>query len=194
MCKTNIILKTVFLLAFILITIFSGYRSLFWPLLIYLAFLTIRDRNIKAFILDLVILLILLFAKFTLITRIILTILMIINILIIYFTSYTKDELSVLKEHINYSDAKNRRITFYKKFENKVKESCEKKSVMYDANNSKLEAKAKRELDNLYLYSKVRFNGYDNKMTSILTKWTMNDLLFLLVSLAILIFLRIIWS
>ena len=194
MCKTNVILKSIFLLAFILITIFTGSYVLFWPLLLYLVLLALKDRNIKAIIIDIIILLILLLTKMSTVTRIIITALMITNIIIIYINSYTKSDIEVIKEIINYQDPKNRKRNFYEKNENKVKELCAKKSSMYSIENSELDNKTKRELDNLYLYSKVRFNGYNNKMTSILNKWTMNDLVFLVVSLLILIFLRILWS
>ena len=194
MCKTNVILKSIFLLAFILITIFTGSYVLFWPLLLYLVLLALKDRNIKAIIIDIIILLILLLTKMSTVTRIIITALMITNIIIIYINSYTKSDIEVIKEIINYQDPKNRKRNFYEKNENKVKELCAKKSSMYSIENSELDNKTKRELDNLYLYSKVRFNGYNNKMTSILNKWTMNDLVFLVVSLLILTFLRILWS
>ena len=194
MYKTNIILKSIFLLAFILITVLTSIHILFWSLLLYLVYLAIKDRNIKALILDIVLLLILLFVKFDDITRVILIVLMIINILLIYFNSFTKNEVEVLKEHLSYSNIKKRKKFFYQKYENKIKEKCENSLSFYNSDEKTIDNKVNRELDKLYLYGKVRFFGYDNKMTSILSKWTINDLVFLLVSLTLLIFLRIIWS
>ena len=101
MCKTNVILKSIFLLAFILITIFTGSYVLFWPLLLYLVLLALKDRNIKAIIIDIIILLILLLTKMSTVTRIIITALMITNIIIIYINSYTKSDIEVIKEFIN---------------------------------------------------------------------------------------------
>ena len=194
MCKTNIILKTIFTIAFILITIFTGDNTLFWPLLLYLIFLGLKDNNKKSFIISIIVMLLLIFVKNNFYVNILIILLLIGNILFIYFKSFTKEEVDTLKEYIEYYNVKNRKKLFYNKYVDNIKESIEKNSLMYEIDEEHVNDKTKRELDKLYLYGKVRFYGYNNQMTSILSKWKVNDLIFLLVSLALLIFLRIIWS
>ena len=194
MCKTNIILKTIFTLAFILITIFTGDNTLFWPLLLYIVFLGLKDNNKKSFIISIIVMLLLIFIKNNFYVNILIILLLIGNILFIYITSFSKEEIDALKEYVGYYNIKNRKKIFYNKYVGEVKNSLEKNTSDYDIDEEHINNKTKRELDKLYLYGKVRFYGYNNQMTSILSKWKVNDLIFLLISLALLIFLRIIWS
>ena len=194
MYKTNIILRTVFFFAYILAIILIGEKNMFWPILIYLFLITLKDRNVKSLLLDVNILIILLFALYTTKISIFLKLVSIINLIILYIGSFTKGEIKDLKYNYSYTNIKNRKNLFLNTYLEKIKDDNAKKFSNYSYSDMDFNNKLNDDLNRLYLYGKVRFYGYNNKMTNILTKWTLYDLVFLIVSVLMIISLRINWS
>ncbi len=63
----------------------------------------------------------------------------------------------------------------------------------YDTSDELIEKKINQDANDLYKYSKVRFYGYGNIVTSMYGKWTIYDGIFLLVSVFVLSIMYLYW-
>ena len=193
MYRTNIILRTVVMLLYLVSILFIDERVMFFVLLTYYVLLTLKDRNMKALLLDFAILLVLLFILYTHKVEIILKILSLANIILIYLTSFTDKEIEDLKYNYSYTSVANRKRLFFKTYKNRVVSNNEEKYKGYSYTKNEFDTRTTDDLERLYLYAKIRFFGYNNKITNVLSKWGIYDLVFLLVSLSFLVVLRLNW-
>ncbi len=63
----------------------------------------------------------------------------------------------------------------------------------YNLNDELLEAKLNSDAEDLYKYSKVRFYGYGNTITSLFARWNIYDLIYSIVSIGVLVLIYIFW-
>ena len=63
----------------------------------------------------------------------------------------------------------------------------------YDLSDELIEKKLNQDAEDLYKYSKVRFYGYGNYITSMFARWTLYDIIFTLVSAGVLALICIFW-
>ena len=193
MYRTNIILRTVIMLLYLVSILFIDERILFFILLTYYVLLTLKDRNMKALLLDFAMLLVLLFILYTHKVEIILKIISIANVVLIYLTSFTDREIEDLKYNYSYTSVTNRKRLFFKTYKSRIVADNEDKYKEYNYTKNEFDTRTTDDLERLYLYGKIRFFGYSNKITNVLSKWGLYDLVFLVVSLAFLVALRLNW-
>ena len=194
MYRTNIILRTVIMLLYLVSILFIDERISFFILLTYFVLLTLKDRNMKALLLDFAILLVLLFILYSHKVEIILKILSIANIVLIYLTSFTDKEIEDLKYNYSYTSVANRKRLFFKTYKDRIVADNEEKYKGYSYTKNEFDTRTTDDLERLYLYGKIRFFGYNNKITNVLSKWGIYDLVFLVVSIVFLVILRLNWS
>ena len=193
MYRTNIILRTVVMLLYLVSILFIDERVMFFVLLTYYVLLTLKDRNMKALLLDFAILLVLLFILYSHKVEIILKILSIANIVLIYLTSFTDKEIEDLKYNYSYTSVANRKRLFFKTYKDRIVADNEEKYKGYSYTKNEFDTRTTDDLERLYLYGKIRFFGYNNKITNVLSKWGIYDLVFLVVSIVFLVILRLNW-
>ena len=193
MYRTNIILRTVIMLLYLVSILFIDERISFFILLTYFVLLTLKDRNMKALLLDFAMLLVLLFILYTHKVEIILKIISLANIVLIYLTSFTNKEIEDLKYNYSYTSVANRKRLFFKTYKDRIVADNEEKYKGYSYTKNEFDTRTTDDLERLYLYGKIRFFGYSNKITNVLSKWGFYDLVFLVVSLACLVALRLNW-
>ena len=193
MYRTNIILRTVIMLLYLVSILFIDERISFFILLTYFVLLTLKDRNMKALLLDFAILLVLLFILYSHKVEVILKILSIANIVLIYLTSFTDKEIEDLKYNYSYTSVANRKRLFFKTYKDRIVADNEEKYKGYSYTKNEFDTRTTDDLERLYLYGKIRFFGYNNKITNVLSKWGIYDLVFLVVSIVFLVILRLNW-
>lgn len=193
MYRTNIILRTVIMLLYLVSILFIDQRIMFFILLTYYVLLTLKDRNMKALLLDFAMLLVLLFILYTHKVEIILKIISIANLILIYLTSFTNKEIEDLKYNYSYTSVTNRKRLFFKTYKDRIVSDNEEKYKGYEYTKNEFDTRTTDDLERLYLYGKIRFFGYNNKITNVLSKWGLYDLVFLIVSLVFLVILRLNW-
>ena len=193
MYRTNIILRTVIMLLYLVSILFIDERIMFFILLTYYVLLTLKDRNMKALLLDFAMLLVLLFILYTHKVEIILKIISLANLVLIYLTSFTDKELEDIKYNYSYTSVTNRKRLFFKTYKDKIVSDNEEKYKGYSYTKDEFDTRTTDDLERLYLYGKIRFFGYSNKITNVLSKWGLYDLVFLIVSLVFLVLLRLNW-
>ncbi len=167
MYSVNWKIRALVTLILIIITSLINNYYLFWLLLFYLLLISIVDRNIKSLLLNFLIVLILLFCFYTSKIRLLLKIICIINILVLFFCSFTKNERKFIKFKLLYKYNKNsRKKLFYKYNIDKIKYFNKEKILKEYDENVNIDNKVRRDMDYLYLCSKIRFYGYGNKLGS----------------------------
>ncbi len=195
MYNTNIILKTIMTLIFIVVTFFLSNYYLFWLLIFYLLLLTIVDKNIKSLVLLFLVTLILLFVWFTFRIRLLSQGILIVDLLVLYLSSIKKRDIWKIKYEEGYKSVGRRKKLFMDNFKvylkNRDMEKLEKYN--YDTSDELIEKKINQDANDLYKYSKVRFYGYGNIVTSMYGKWTIYDGIFLLVSVFVLSIMYLYW-
>lgn len=191
MCKVNLFLRIFTTLILSVLIVFLDNYYLFWLLLFYMLFLSIVDRNYKSLLVNFAVVLILLFCYYSKKVRILLKILYIINLLLILFFSFTKRE----RKYFNYRyNKKRRKKLFYEENLQKVIDENTSKAVPIYGENVLLNSKVNKDMDQLYLYGKVRFYGYGTKITNFANcRWSIYDSMFALVVLVVLLLLFIYW-
>lgn len=196
MYNTNIILKTIFTLIFIVVAFFLTNYYLFWLLLFYLLLLTIVDKNIKALAVVFLGALILLFVWFSYKIMLLTRGIVIVSFLILYITSITKRDLWKIKYQEGYKSIGRRKKLFMDNFKGYLRKRQKVKLAKYNYQDpDKLfDKKIDVEANDLYAYSKVRFFGYGNAVTSMYGKWTIYDLIYFLVSSGILTMIYFLWN
>ncbi len=193
MYRTNIILRTVIMLLYLVSILLIDERVMFFILLTYYVLLTLKDRNMKALLLDFAMLLVLLFILYTHKVEIILKIISFANLVLIYLTSFTDKEIEDLKYNYSYTSVTNRKRLFFKTYRDIIVSDNEEKYKGYSYTKNEFDTRTTDDLERLYLYGKIRFFGYSNKITNVLSKWGLYDLVFLVVSLVFLVLLRLNW-
>lgn len=193
MYRTNIILRTVIMLLYLVSILLIDERVMFFILLTYYVLLTLKDRNMKALLLDFAMLLVLLFILYTHKVEIILKIISFANLVLIYLTSFTDKEIEDLKYNYSYTSVTNRKRLFFKTYRDRIVSDNEEKYKGYSYTKNEFDTRTTDDLERLYLYGKIRFFGYSNKITNVLSKWGLYDLVFLVVSLVFLVLLRLNW-
>ena len=195
MYNTNIILKTILTLVFMVVTFFLSNYYLFWLLIFYLLLLTIVDKNIKSLVLLFLATLVLLFVWFSFKIRLLTQGILIVDLLIIYISSIKKRDIWKIKYEEGYKSVGRRKKLFMDNFrvylKNRDMEKLERYN--YDSNDELIEKKINQDANDLYKYSKVRFYGYGNTVTSMYGKWTIYDGIFFLVSVFVLSLMYIFW-
>ena len=179
----------------IVITFFINNYYLFWLLLFYLLLISIVDRNIKSLLLNFLIVLILLFCFYTSKIRMLLKLICIINILVLFFCSFTKKEKKFMKFKLLYKLRKKyRKKLFYKYNIDKIKSFNKEKALKTYAENVNIDNKVKRDMNFLYLCSRIRFYGYSNKLGSYMErKIGIYDFIFLIVFIFFVILCVCLW-
>ncbi len=191
MCKTNLFLRIfTFLIVSIAILFLNNYY-LFILLFFYMLLLSVIDTNYKSLLLDFAILIILLFCKYNLAVKIIVKTLSIINMLYITLRSFSNSE----KKYMVYAlNKKERKKIFYRNNLNKIIDYNKNRAVLIYGNDIVLNNKVNRDMNRLYLYSKVRFFNYSDKIKFSITKnFTIYDLLFSTGLLILIITFHIYW-
>lgn len=179
----------------IVITFFINNYYLFWLLLFYLLLISIVDRNIKSLLLNFLIVLILLFCFYTSKIRMLLKLICIINILVLFFCSFTKKEKKFMKFKLLYKLRKKyRKKLFYKYNIDKIKSFNKEKALKTYAENVNIDNKVKRDMNFLYLCSRIRFYGYSNKLGNYMErKIGIYDFIFLIVFIFFVILCVCLW-
>jgi hypothetical protein len=195
MYNTNIILKTIFTLIFIVVAFFIDNYYLFWLLEFYLILLTVVDINKKALLIDGALLLVLLFVYYNAKSRLIIIALAALAFLVLYITSFTKRDLWKLKYEESYKNIGKRKKLFMDNFKIYLSNTNNERLKRYDynLNDELLEAKLNSDAEDLYKYSKVRFYGYGNTITSLFARWNIYDLIYSIVSIGVLVLIYIFW-
>jgi len=195
MYNTNITLKTIITLLFVIVTPFIQNYYLFWLILFYLLLLCIVDRNMKSLVITFFIALILLFVYFTAKVRILTIGLTIIDLLVLYITSISKRDLWKLKYEFNYKSISKRKELFKDNFRKNIENKNKDKLTRYEYENidANIVKKNESDLKDLYRYSRVRFYGYDTKTTSLFARWSIYDLFMFIVATVVLILIVIFW-
>jgi len=195
MYNTNIILKTIFTLIFIVVAFFIDNYYLFWLLEFYLILLTIVDINKKALLVDSALLLVLLFVYYNAKSRLIIIALSILALLVLFITSFTKRDLWKLKYEELYKNVGKRKKLFMDNFKGYLANTNNErlKRYNYDLRDELVDAKLNSDAEDLYKYSKVRFYGYGSTITSLFARWNLYDLIFSLVSIGVLVLMYIFW-
>lgn len=108
-----------------------------------------------------------------------------------FFFSFTRRE----KSYFNYRyNKKRRKKLFYEKNLQKVIDENKSKALPIYGENVLLNSKVNKDMDQLYLYGKVRFYGYGDKITNFASsKWSLYDSIFTFVVLIVLVLLFIYW-
>ena len=198
MYSTNIILKTIVTFIFLVVACFLQNYYLFWLMIFYLLLLTLVDKNIKSLIVLFLGALILLFIWFSNKIMLLSRGVLILDLLILYLTSVTKRDLWKFKYETGYKSISKRKSLFmdnFKKYLTKRnKAKLDKTNYGNIMTDELFERKMKVEANDLYAYSKVRFYGYGNTVTSMYGKWTIYDLIFALVSTLVLVLICLLWS
>jgi hypothetical protein len=164
-------------------------------LIFYLLLLTIVDKNIKSLVLLFLVTLILLFVWFTFRIRLLSQGILIVDLLVLYLSSIKKRDIWKIKYEEGYKSVGRRKKLFMDNFKvylkNRDMEKLEKYN--YDTSDELIEKKINQDANDLYKYSKVRFYGYGNIVTSMYGKWTIYDGIFLLVSVFVLSIMYLYW-
>lgn len=190
MYSINIFLKIFTFIILSVITFFMEGYYLFWVLFFYLLLLTIFDRNFKALLLDFLIVSILLFCRFNDKSELILKFLFIILLVILFIFSISKNDIRIFNYKWKYRfNKRGRKRLFYDRYLDDIKdENYRRASSIY--NNYNLEKKIKNDIENKYLYAKIRFYGYSDNISyvnSLKFKWKWIDTLFLLIEVVLFI-------
>jgi hypothetical protein len=195
MRNTNILLKTILTIIFIVVAICMSNYYLFWLLLFYLLLITIVDKNLISLALEFFLALILLFIYFTFKMRVLSSAIVVVDILVLFITSFTKRDLWKLKYEAAYKNIHKRKRIFMDNFKRYVDDSNEEKlkKYNYEITDELISNKNKSDADDLYKYSKVRFYGYGTTMTSMFAKFSVYDIIYLLVSILVLVLIFIFW-
>ena len=196
MYNTNIILKTILTLIFIVVSIFIQNYYLFWIILFYQLLLCIVDRNMKSLIILFFMALLLLFIYFTRKIRILTIGLVIINFLVLYITSFNKRNLWKLRYFVKYKSANKRKELFRDNFKSVIDARNKEKLKKYEYENvdELLVKKNDSDIKDMYNYSRVRFYGYDTTTTSLFESWSLYDLFILVVSAGVLFLIFMFWG
>lgn len=191
MCKTNLFLRIFTFLLISVAIIFLNNYYLFIILFIYMLFLSVVDTNYKSLLLDFLILIILLLFKYTVVVKALIQILSILNMFYILLYSFSKKE----KDYFTYKLNKNRRKEmFYRKNLDKVINNNKDKAIPIYGEKIILNNKVNKDLDKMYLYSKVRFYNYNDRISSPFDwNFTFYDFLFSTILLILVIILHIWW-
>jgi hypothetical protein len=195
MYNTNVIIKTIFTLIFVVVAYFIDNYYLFWLLSFYLLLLTIVDKNIKSLVITFFIALLLLFVYYNAKTRFLIIGLTIADFLVLFITSFTKRDLWKLKYEESYKIIRKRKTLFMSNFKKYLENTNNErlKRYNYEENADLIEAKLNSDADDLYKYSKVRFYGYGTRITSLFARWNLYDLIFSLASIGVLVLIFIFW-
>ena len=195
MFNTNIILKTIITIIFAVVAYFIDNYYLFWLLEFYLLLLTIVDKNMIGLVLNFFIALVLLFVYYNAKTRLLVIGLIILEFLVLYFTSFTKRDWWKIKYETAYKKLGKRKKLFMDNFKQYIETTNDErlKKYNYDLTDELVENKNKSDADDLYKYSKVRFYGYGNSVTSLFARWSIYDLIFGVVSGLVLLLIFIFW-
>lgn len=198
MYSTNIILKTIVSFIFIVVACFLQNYYLFWLMIFYLLLLTLVDKNIKSLVVLFLGALILLFIWFNYKIMLLSRGILILDILILYITSVSKRDLWKIKYEEGYKAISRRKPLFMNNFrkylEKRNKAKLDKTDYGTINTNELFERKMNVEANDLYAYSKVRFYGYGNTVTSMYGKWTIYDIIFAAVSILILVLIYLLWG
>lgn len=195
MFNTNIILKTIITIIFAVVAYFIDNYYLFWLLEFYLLLLTIVDKNMIGLVLNFFIALVLLFVYYNAKTRLLVIGLIILEFLVLYFTSFTKRDWWKIKYETAYKKLGKRKKLFMDNFKQYIETTNDErlKKYNYELTDELVENKNKSDADDLYKYSKVRFYGYGNSVTSLFARWSIYDLIFGVVSGLVLLLIFIFW-
>ena len=198
MYSTNIILKTIVAFIFLVVACFLQNYYLFWLMIFYLLLLTLVDKNVKSLVVLFLGALILLFVWFSYKIMLLSRGILIVDILILYISSVSKRDLWKIKYEEGYKAISRRKHLFMSNFKNyltKRNKAKLAKTDYGDINTDELfEKKMAVEANDLYAYSKVRFYGYGNSVTSMYGKWTIYDIIFALISILVLALIYFLWG
>jgi len=198
MYSTNIILKTIVTFIFLVVACVLENYYLFWLMIFYLLLLTLVDKNIKSLIVLFCGALILLFIWFSNKIMLLSRCILILDILILYITSVTKRDLWKIKYEEGYKSISRRKPIFMNNFKKYLtkrnKAKLDKTNYGNIITDELFERKMKVEANDLYNYSKIRFYGYGNTVTSMYGKWTIYDLIFTGVSILVLVLIFLLWG
>lgn len=187
MCNNNLFLKLIITFIFMVIVFFLDNYYLFWLLSFFVLFLSIIDKNYVGLLFVFLLVCILLFCTFTTKIMYIVKVITCFSFFTIFIMSTSKKDRENFKYKYLYQDERNRKKLFYDRYYDKVVNDLRKK---YDGEIPKEVIQG--ELDKLYLYGKLKFYGYSNKITSSrVSRFTVYDLLLSMVSLSILVLIFI---
>ena len=189
MYRVNLFLRIIFTIVLFFITLFLNNYYLFWLLLFYMLFISLVDRNYKSLLINFAIVLILLFCFYTSKIRILLVFLFLINILYVFITSFHKYEIIYLRYLFSKRFRKN---FFYDNNINKIIDYNQGKVKAIYGDVSNIDKKVKADIDSLYLYGKVRFYEYGNKISSF-SSFGIYDFIFLFLFIVLLTLFCIYW-
>ena len=146
-------------------------------------------------VLNFFIALVLLFVYYNAKTRLLVIGLIILEFLVLYFTSFTKRDWWKIKYETAYKKLGKRKKLFMDNFKQYIETTNDErlKKYNYELTDELVENKNKSDADDLYKYSKVRFYGYGNSVTSLLARWSIYDLIFGVVSGLVLLLIFIFW-
>ena len=197
MYNTNIALKTILTIIFVIVACFMQNYYLFWLVLFYILLLCIVDRNLISLVITFFIALLLLFVYFTAKIRLLVIGLTIIDLLVLYFTSFTKRDLWKIKYEVKYKSVSKRKELFRENFRNIIDSKNRERIKRFRYQNCDVEELVNKKNDSdtkdMYNYSRVRFYGYDTTITSLFAKWSMYDLFVLVVSCVVLLLIYKFW-
>lgn len=190
MYSINVFLRIFTFIILLVVTLCMESYYLFWVLFFYLLLLTVFDRNFKALLLNFLAVSILLFCRFNDRSELILKVLFVILLVILFIFSISKNDIRAFNYKWKYRfDKKGRKKLFYDRYLDDVKdENYKKASSIY--NNYNLEKKIKNDMENKYLYAKIRFYGYRDNISygnSLKFKWKWIDTLFLFIEIVLFI-------
>ena len=186
MYKMNLFLKLIITMLTIITIVLTNNNIILWLLLLVITFNDVRKNNNAGLLIDFILIVLLFLINKSTNVIFLFKIIMILKLLVLLFFTFDRKEKEYLKNVFNSKDKVSERDKFYNLYKDRIFNDNYLKSKKIYLNDTVNDDKIISDLDNLYLESKIRFNGYFvNKRTSF--EWNKIDIMILFLSIILFI-------
>lgn len=186
MYKMNDTLKFIIVFLIICSILFINNSIILWLYLLTISVYNLYKRNKILSFVSLILIILLAYSRINIFVLFLFKLLLVMDILYTFYCYYVKNN--------NWLIRKSRRLrnSFYEENFDRIVDNINKKKEVYYGSDISIDEEIERELERKYIESRIRFYGFNNNIKLKHNVWTKLDILILLFSLIIFIFLIII--